>query len=174
MRLYIIGYMGCGKSSTGKKVARRAGVPFLDTDAMVEAAEGATVADIILYEGEEHFRVEERKALLATAAEADCVVSTGGGLPVWGDNMEEIRRLGRSVYLRRSPENILSRLSPYGRHKRPKFRRLNDEDLLAFMRANLAEREPVYMQADEVVECDALGDDGVVARLSEILSQPKF
>ncbi len=171
MRLYLIGYMGCGKSSIGRKVARRAGVRFFDTDAMVEAAEQAAVADVILYEGEEHFRGQERKALLATAEEPDAVISTGGGLPVWGDNMAEIGRLGRSVYLRRSPEKIISRLSPYGRHKRPKFRGLNDEQLLAFMRENLAAREPVYMQADEVVECDALGDEAVVELLVAMMTE---
>ncbi len=171
MRLYLTGYMGCGKSSIGRKVARRSGVSFFDTDSMVEAAEQAEVADIIIYEGEEHFRWQEHAALLATEAETDAVVSTGGGLPVWGDNMSEIRRLGYSVYLRRSPENIVSRLSPYGRHKRPKFRGLNDEQLLAFIRENLAGREPVYMQADRVVECDAMSDESVVELLVKMMNK---
>ena len=81
---------------------------------------------------------------------------------MWGDNMAQIKSLGLSVYLRRSPQNIMSRLSPYGRAKRPKFRGLNDEQLLAFMTTHMAEREPVYSQADVVIDCDAMSDDAVI------------
>ena len=62
MRLYLIGYMGTGKSTLGRKIAKRTELPFLDTDKMVEEAEGAVVADIITFAGEEYFRKAERKA----------------------------------------------------------------------------------------------------------------
>ena len=130
MRIYLIGYMGCGKSSIGRKLSRYHSLQFIDTDSVIEQREGASCADIINYEGEEYFRKCEREVLLQTAETEDAVVSTGGGLPVWRDNMECIAELGVSVYIRRSPEQILSRLSPHGRHKRPKFRGLNDEELL--------------------------------------------
>ena len=162
MRLYLIGYMGCGKSTVGRKVARFAHLQFVDTDAQVEKAEGSTVADVITYQGEEYFRAVERKVLEQTATEDDIVVSTGGGLPTWGDNMEVISQLGLSVYLRRSPKNIISRLSPYGRQKRPKFRGLNDEELLAFMTSHMAEREPIYSKADITIDCDTMADDEVI------------
>ena len=154
--------MGCGKSTVGRKVARFAHLQFVDTDARVEQAEGSTVADVITYQGEEYFRAVERKVLEQTAAEDDIVVSTGGGLPTWSDNMEVISQLGVSVYLRRSPKNIISRLSPYGRQKRPKFRGLNDEQLLAFMTSHMAEREPVYSKADIIIDCDTMADDVVI------------
>lgn len=154
--------MGCGKSTVGRKVARFSHLQFVDTDAQVEQAEGSTVADVITYQGEEYFRAVERKVLEQTAAEDDIVVSTGGGLPTWSDNMEVISQLGVSVYLRRSPKNIISRLSPYGRQKRPKFRGLNDEQLLAFMTSHMAEREPVYSKADIIIDCDTMADDEVI------------
>ena len=171
MRLYLVGYMGCGKSSIGRKVARRLGVEFVDTDAKVEQAEQASVVDIVNYAGEEYFRRCERKALDDTASCTDAVISTGGGLPVWHDNMERIHALGRSVYLRRTPEQILSRLSPYGRQKRPKFRGLDDEQLLAFMRQNMAEREPVYAQADLVIDGAMLSDADIIERIAAWLAQ---
>lgn len=171
MRLYLIGYMGSGKSTIGRKVAQATNLPFLDTDKMVEEAEGAVVADIINYAGEEYFRRAERRALEQTAEVESAVVSTGGGLPVWGDNMDWISEQGVSVYLKRQPEQILKRLSPYGRHKRPKFRGLNDEQLLAFMHQHLAEREPIYAQAAITMDCSEVGDGGIVERLTQLLTR---
>ena len=137
--MYLTGYMGAGKSTLGRKIARRTELPFLDTDKMVEEAEGAAVADVINFAGEKYFRQAERRALEQTADYESAIISTGGGLPVWGDNMAWIAEHGVSVYLKRTPEQILSCLSPHGRVKRPKFRGLNDEELLAFMQTHLAE-----------------------------------
>ena len=162
MRIYLIGYMGCGKSTIGRKIARFAHLDFADTDTLVERSEGSAVADIITYQGEEYFRGVEQRVLEATASEDDIIVSTGGGLPIWGNNMERIGQLGLSVYLCRSPQNLISRLSPYGRQKRPKFRGLNDEQLLAFMTTHMAEREPVYSRADIVIDCDNMSDNDII------------
>ncbi len=154
--------MGCGKSTVGRKLSRFAHMQFVDTDSMVEQREGAAVADIINYQGEEYFRTVERVVLEDTAALDRTIISTGGGLPVWSDNMERMRELGLTVYLRRSPKNIISRLSPYGRYKRPKIRGMNDEQLLEFMTAHMAEREPIYSQADVVLDCDKMADNEVI------------
>ena len=162
MRLYLIGYMGSGKSTVGRKIARFAHLRFIDTDSEVEKLEGASVADVITYQGEEYFRQVERRVLEKSAEEDNVVVSTGGGLPVWGDNMERLSQLGASVYLRRTAENIISRLSPYGREKRPKFRGLNDEQLLSFMKSHMAEREPISSKADFVIDCDTMSDSQII------------
>ena len=143
--VFLIGYMGCGKSTLGRRLARRLRVPFVDTDSRVEEREGASVSDLFRYEGERRFREIEREVLDASIAEyPSAVISTGGGLPVWGDNMARMNAAGHTVYLRRSAENIASRLSPYGRRKRPRLRGLNDEELVAFMTQDMAAREPFY------------------------------
>ena len=117
--LFLVGYMGCGKSTLGRKLARRLGVGFVDTDALVEEQAGASVADVFRYEGEARFREAEREALeRAIAAGGETVVSTGGGLPTWSDNMQRMNGVGHTVFLRRSAAQIASRLSPYGRRKR--------------------------------------------------------
>ena len=145
----MVGYAGSGKSSLGKRLARRMGLRFVDTDNVVEQQVGAPIADIFHYEGEEYFRIAERRAVESLANEAmDLVIATGGGLPTWRDNMEWMLRSGVTIYLRRSPEQILSRLSAHGRQKRPKFRGKSDEELLQFMHEHLAEREPIYLKAD--------------------------
>ena len=161
--------MGTGKSTLGRKIAKRTELPFLDTDKMVEEAEGATVADIITYAGEEYFRQAERRALEQTAEYENAIISTGGGLPVWGDNQAWIAEHGVSVYLKRTPEQILSRLSPHGRYKRPKLRGLSDEEVLQVMHEGIAEREPIYAKADIVIDCSQTSDWEIVDRLCELV-----
>lgn len=159
MKIFLIGYMGCGKTSLGRKLARAAGLRFVDTDAAIEEREGATIADIFRYEGEEHFRVQERRLIDELAdSEEDMIVSTGGGVPVWRDNMERMNAAGETVYLRRTPEQIASRLSPHGRSKRPKLRGLDDGELIAFMTADMAEREPFYSKAHICIDCAERSD----------------
>ena len=98
--LFLVGYMGCGKSTLGRKLARRLGVDFVDTDALVEEREGASVADVFRYEGEERFRQAERRVLdEVIAGNPFVVVSTGGGLPTWSDNMACMNAVGNTVYL---------------------------------------------------------------------------
>ena len=163
MILFLVGYAGSGKSSLGKRLARRMGLRFVDTDNVVEQQVGAPIADIFHYEGEEYFRIAERRAVESLANEAmDLVIATGGGLPTWRDNMEWMLRSGVTIYLRRSPEQILSRLSAYGREKRPMFRGKSDEELLEFMRQQMAEREEYYAQAHISVDCTTMSDDDVV------------
>ena len=165
----MIGYMGTGKSTLGRKIAKRTELPFLDTDKMVEEVEGATVADIITYAGEEYFRQAERRALEQTAEYENAIISTGGGLPVWGDNQKWIAEHGVSVYLKRTPEQILSRLSPHGRSKRPKLRGLSDEEVLQVMHEGIAEREPIYAKADIVIDCSEMNDYEIVDKLVELI-----
>ena len=164
--LFLVGYMGCGKSTLARKVARRLGVEAIDTDRVVEEQEGASVFDIFRYEGEERFRQIEREALERIIADpAAAVVSTGGGLPVWRDNMARMNEVGTTVYLRRSAEQIARRLSPYGRQKRPRLRGLSDEELVAFMARDIVEREPFYAQARHTFDCNALSDAEVAEKI---------
>lgn len=165
-RFFMVGYMGCGKSTLGRRLARRLGIPFVDTDSLVERHEGASVADVFHYEGEQRFREVEREVLERAIADyPSAVISTGGGLPVWRDNMACMNAAGHTVYLRRSAENIARRLSPYGRQKRPRLRGLDDEQLVRFMRQDMADREPFYRQAGLILECDSLSDAELVERI---------
>lgn len=163
MKLFLIGYMGCGKSTLGRKIAKIAGYSFVDMDSKIEEREGATVADIFHYEGEEYFRRAER-SLMEELVQSDenMVISTGGGAPVWRDNVEFMNSHGATFYLRRSARQIASRLSPHGRQKRPKLRGLNDEELVTFMTANMAEREPFYTKATYCIECEERSDAEII------------
>ena len=174
MRLVLIGYSGCGKSTLGRRTAKSLGVRFVDTDAEVERSEGASVSDIFKYAGEEYFRRSERNILeVFAASDEDLVISAGGGLPVWEDNMERLNGVAATVYIRRPAEQIAKRLTPYGRGKRPRFRGLNDEELVEFMARDISEREPKYMQARYVLECSAMNDKDVVDRLVTLFNEER-
>lgn len=139
---------------------------FMDMDSIIEQREGACVNDIFHYEGEAYFRGKERELIEEIArSEDDVVISTGGGVPTWEDNMERINHIGTSIYLRRTAVQIASRLSPHGRQKRPKLRGLNDEELVAFMTENMAQREPYYLQATHTLDCAGLDDDQLVEKI---------
>ena len=170
MRVFLIGYMGCGKSSLGRKLAKMADMRFVDMDSMIEEREGASVSDIFRYEGEEYFRKLERAIIdELSQTEEDMVISTGGGVPTWQDNMAKINSVGESFYLRRTAEQIASRLSPHGRQKRPKLRGLNDEELVLFMRENMAQREPYYMQATHCIDCAERSDAELIEYILSIV-----
>lgn len=161
--LVLVGYAGSGKSSLAKRLSKALGVGYVDTDTLVEQSVGASIADIFYYEGEEYFRRMERGVVDRLVADGyEGIVATGGGLPVWEDNMERLNSIATTIYLRRSPEQILSRLSAYGREKRPMFRGKSDEELLQFMREHIAEREPYYAKANIVVDCNTMSDQDVV------------
>ena len=169
-KVFLIGYMGCGKSTLARKLSRRTGMRAVDTDAEVERREGASVSDIFRYEGEPRFRELERAVVEElAAADQTCIVATGGGLPVWRDNMDLLTDAGTTVYLRRSARSIAARLTPYGRAKRPKLHGLSDDELVAFMERSIAEREAVYARASLVVDCDACTDDEAVERILNYL-----
>lgn len=164
--IILVGYMGCGKSTIGRKLAMRLGGRMVDTDKVVEEREGATVFDIFQYEGEERFRQIEREVLEQVMADEDvAVISTGGGLPAWRDNMACMNAGGRTVYLKRSAENIASRLSPFGRQKRPRLRGLNDEELVLFMRSDMAARDPYYSRSIQTIACEGLSDDEIIQQI---------
>lgn len=138
----------------GRKLARRLEVGFADTDALIEQREGASVAEIYELAGADYFRKAERAVLDELIASGRAaVISTGGGLPVWSDNMARMNAAGTTVYLRRPVEQIVRRMSPYGRQKRPRLRGLSDDELLEFMRRDTADREPFYSQARWTIDC---------------------
>ena len=175
MKLFLVGYMGCGKSTTGRRAARRLGVAYADTDTMVEQREGASVNDIFHYEGESYFRRVEREVLdELIARDEDMIISTGGGLPTCGDNMEQMNRAGVTVWIDRSAAQTAKRLSPYGRQKRPKLRGLSDEELVEFMQRNMEERRAFYSQAHHHIEVDALSDYELSDRVGEIFRATKM
>ncbi|MFI3305227.1 MAG: shikimate kinase [Rikenellaceae bacterium] len=163
MLIFLIGYMGCGKSTIGRKLSKRLRWSLVDTDAQIESREGMSVGEIFDTQGEPRFRELERECVEELVASGrNLIVSTGGGLPIWGDNMELLNSVGETIYIARTAENIASRLSAAGRYKRPKLRGLSDEELVSFMAKNISERAPKYSMAKLVIEAVSMSDNEIL------------
>lgn len=140
--LYLIGFMGTGKSSVGREVARQLHMRFIDSDWAIEQQAGKSITEIFADEGEAHFRRLEREFIENGHPETGCVISCGGGLPLQPGMPERLKALGVVICLFAPAEAILERTRQNDR--RPL---LQVEDPAARIRALLAEREPIYMRA---------------------------
>ena len=135
-RIYLVGFMASGKTSVGKRVAERLGVPFVDVDAEIERTSGRTIRALFESDGEREFRRRETTFLEATEALPDAVVATGGGCWVREENRRAIERLGTAVFLDVPLPVLLERLA--GKTDRPLFS--GPEQAAGLW----AEREPFY------------------------------
>jgi shikimate kinase len=149
--IFLIGFMGCGKTTLGRKMANRLGYPFMDLDHVLEARAGMTIAQYFAKFGEDAFRKLESEVLKKTDYHQHMVVSTGGGLPCFFDNMEWMNAHGKSVYIKLSPKTLAMRLENE-KEERPLLREKHGDELVAFIAGKLIEREPFYTKATVVTD----------------------
>jgi shikimate kinase len=162
--IVLIGFMGAGKSAVGRAIADATGAELIDTDALVEAAAGAPVAEIFAREGERGFRAREADAVAEAASKPGRVIACGGGAILALRNYQVLREAGDIVYLRASRDALRARLAEDDATTRPLL-----ADSQAFDRL-LAERTPAYEAAADVIvdtdgrELEQIAAD-VIARL---------
>lgn len=150
MRIFLIGFMGSGKTYTGKRLAAALGCDFYDLDALIEEKEGCKIASIFEEKGETWFRKLEQKTLHETAKWERAVISCGGGTPCFFDNMAWMNAQGITIWLDTPVDTILYRLQRKP-HKRPLLTGLEtDEQWLAFIERKFEERRPFYSRAQIV------------------------
>ena len=146
-RIFLIGYMGAGKSTLGKALAKTMNLQFIDLDDFIVGRYHKSVKDIFAEFGEDGFRKMERNALLEVSEYENVIISLGGGTPCFFDNMDIVLRSGKSVYLKPSEDVLLMRLIK-GKHKRPLLADKDDSQILQIIREQLAWREPYYLKAN--------------------------
>lgn len=144
--LILIGYMGSGKSTLGQKMARLAGLRFIDTDIFIEARFRQRIGDMFASIGEEAFRRRERIVMEELIGMEDCVLATGGGLPCYADSMELLLEAGGVLYLEASDELLAERLELCKR-TRPTVRDKSGVELLEHVRQAMVVRRPIYERA---------------------------
>ena len=145
MNIYLIGFMGCGKTTIGKRLATRLGFSFVDTDELFSKMHNSSVKDYFDNYSEEKFRIEEQKILYQTRQMDNVVVSVGGGTPCYQDNMQWILSNGIAVYIQMSASALHSRLVN-SKTPRPLLSQSN-QDLKSAVETLLLQRETIYNQA---------------------------
>ncbi|MDP4210044.1 MAG: shikimate kinase [Bacteroidota bacterium] len=163
MRIFLIGYMGSGKTTIGKQLASRLGYRFVDQDHVIEEEYGMKVSEIFTNLGENTFREAENR-FLKNLSEDNLVISTGGGAPCFFDNIDIMNRSGRTVYLKASPSVLAHRLK-YSTGTRPILAGKSGEELLQFIAEKLTEREPFYNRAQYYVEAANLKVEDILPLL---------
>ena len=141
-----MGYMGSGKTTVGKALAKEIGLPFYDLDWYIESRMRKKVSQIFAEQGEEGFRRIERNMLHEVAEFEDVVVSCGGGTPCFFDNMDYLNNQAQVVYLKADPE-VLHKHLLMGKGDRPLLKGKSPEELITFIREQLEKREPFYTKA---------------------------
>lgn len=159
--IILVGFMGAGKSSISKEISRILRFPYIDTDEIIEEAEGCSISELFQEKGEPYFRDLEHKLLqeLLSQKKEKTIISTGGGMPVREENRALIRQLGFVVWLKTSEEKTLERVS--ANDSRPL---LTEDDLEEKIHRMLKEREPIY---EEVAQFEIETSD---LSISEIAS----
>lgn len=173
MRIFLIGFMGSGKTYTGKRLAAALGYDFYDLDALVEEREGCSVAHVFEQKGETYFRELERQTLHETSKWERAVISCGGGTPCFFDNMDWMNAQGITIWLDPPMGLVLHRLQRKP-HKRPLLGGLETEaQWAAFIEQKLTERRPYYERAQAVYR-QPDEDADTAAALMEILSRAEY
>ncbi|MBN1388146.1 MAG: shikimate kinase [Bacteroidales bacterium] len=151
MIIYLIGFMGSGKSTFGKRMASRSGWNFEDLDTLIANIEGKTVRDIFKESGEEYFREIEAKVLRNIPAGDNIVIACGGGTPCHKGNMEFMNQAGVTVYLKLDVATLAHRLKNT-RKVRPLLEGMEQEEMEEYIKTTLTQREECYNKAQLIID----------------------
>ncbi|MCG9970757.1 shikimate kinase [Christiangramia crocea] len=168
MNIFLLGYMGSGKSHIGKQLAEDLGYKFTDLDEEIEIQEKANIPEIFESKGEVFFRKMERHMLeKVLKSDSSSVISLGGGTPCYGNNMEIIKEspTATTIYLKLKVENLTRRLFSEKDH-RPLISHLDSpEKLEEFIRKHLFERGFYYNQSEHIINCDSKSPEEIISEI---------
>lgn len=149
-KIYLIGFMGTGKTNAGLVLSKILKYDFLDMDEIIEGRERMSIKDIFSKLGEDYFRIRERDLLFEISNKQNVVVSTGGGTPCFFDNIEIMKKTGFVVYLSLNEFEILNRLKENDeKNKRPLLNGRQEKDILLLLK----DREKFYSKAHYIIDC---------------------
>lgn len=167
MRIYLVGFMGSGKSVLGTALASELKYKCLDLDSLIESKTKKTVSKIFSGDGEEVFRALEKKYLRSTSKLRNYVIATGGGAPCFYDNMQWMNEHGLTVYLQLHTGVLFHRLIE-AKAGRPKIENLTDIQLMEFIAETLEKREQFYRQAKLIVNPVKVKPDQLAAKIKKL------
>ena len=167
MTIFLLGFMGCGKSYVGRALAQKMGYDFIDLDAAIESAEGKKIIEVFEMKGEVAFRKIET-AMLKKIYKDNTVISTGGGTPCFTDNLEWMKSKGLTVFLNPSIDVISDRLKTE-KSQRPLIAAVQDEELKNYIYKLYLQRLPYYEAADLSIAAE--GEEDILKVIIEAVGQ---
>ncbi|MEI6817167.1 MAG: shikimate kinase [Bacteroidota bacterium] len=170
MRIYLIGYMGSGKSSRGAELAKKLDYTFIDLDEMIEKDNKISIPTIFKTKGENVFREMEQEALRKTFKKKNIVVATGGGTPCFFDNLAEMRENGTTIYIQASIGLLFHRLAA-SKTERPMLKDFKDVELVLQIKDQMAYRERFYEKANYIIDAEDLKANDLVKLLANELKK---
>lgn len=166
MRVFLVGYMGAGKSSVGAALAKALNSRFVDTDDWIEARCCKTITQIFNDLGEKEFRAKEKECLEYLIDQDDFVLATGGGLPCYNNLMELMNEMGETIFLDASLETLLKRLE-LENQQRPLLH--SNQNLSEIITSQLAQRKPIYNTAKHILQVNDRAILSIAQELQYIL-----
>lgn len=164
MRIYLIGFMGCGKTHWGKELSQKLQIPFFDLDNAIEEKEEKSVVDIFAELGEEYFRMLEKDVLyMLTESHESFVMACGGGTPCFFNNIDYMKNRGTTVWINCSIDCLHSRLVKE-KDKRPLVRSIPDDELKGYIIKKYSDRKIFYQQASVILSEDDVTLDRLIEK----------
>jgi shikimate kinase len=151
MKIFLIGFMGAGKTYWGKQWAQHFNYTFIDLDDEIEKSEGQQIVSIFEEKGEDYFRKIEAEVLRKVINSDNTIIACGGGTPCYADNMQWMNDNGNTVYLCKTPAELYSNVAKQ-KDQRPLLKSLDDQEIISFIEQKLQEREMFYEQAQNVLK----------------------
>ena len=164
MKIFMIGFMGCGKTHWGKLLSEKLKVPFFDLDAMIEEREGKPIAEIFSEMGEEYFRMLEKDVLyLVTESHQTFIMACGGGTPCFFNNIDYMKRRGTTIWIHCSTDCLYERLRKE-KAARPLIQSIPDEELRSYIIKKYSDRKIFYQQASVILPDEEVTLDKLIER----------
>jgi len=167
MLIYLIGLPGSGKSTIGKTLAKKLSYAYNDMDDVICAQEKKTIEEIFADKGENYFRELEYNILHETFELKNTIISTGGGVPCFFDNITEMKKHGLTIFINPTTEELANRLVGQGGENRPMLKGKTHKQVLDFIETKYRERAPYYEQAKLIFSTNKLKPEDLLIRLKK-------
>ena len=165
MKIFLIGFMGSGKTHWGQLLSQKLGIPFFDLDEQIVSHENKSISQLFAEQGEEYFRLVEKDTLhIITESHDSFVMATGGGTPCYFNNVEYMNRSGTSVWLNVPIDTLHQRLVKE-KEKRPLIKELTDTQLRGFIGKKFSDRRIYYEQADVIIDDEPVQLDQLIEKI---------
>src|SRR5688572_11749879 len=162
MKIFLIGFMGAGKTHWGRELSRKLNLPFFDLDEQVVSREDKSISDIFAEKGEEYFRLLEKETLhIITESHDSFIMVCGGGSPCYFNNLDYMNQAGTTVWIN-TPIDVLFKRLLEEKNERPLIRSLTDDQLRGFIIKKFADRKVYYEQADVIVDDEPVHLDSLI------------